>query len=141
MSFGNMNSLVGGGEVFLGLLDIRLDGLGTSLPVGRANLTMLISELESLNKTKDFIDRSSNWEIVDCDLTDSTLGVNDEKTTESDTSIFKENTIVLGNGLGLISQERNVHLTKTTLLTGSVNPGKMREFCKKIYINNAFSFS
>ena len=64
MSFGNMNSLVGGGEVFLGLLDIRLDGLGTSLPVGRANLTVLISELESFNETKDFIDRSTDGKII-----------------------------------------------------------------------------
>lgn len=138
--FQGKSNLVDSGEVFLGLLDIRLDGLGTSLPVGRANLTVLISELESFNETKNFINGTTNGKIVDSNLTNGTLGVNDEETTESDTSFFNENTIVLGNGLGLISQERNVHLTKTTLLTGSVNPSKMREFYRKNFNNASFFF-
>jgi len=62
--FEDMVNLVDGGEVLLGLLDIRLDGLGTSLPVGRADFTVLISELESFNKTEDFVNRSTNRQIV-----------------------------------------------------------------------------
>jgi hypothetical protein len=109
-------------------LNIRLDGLGTSSPVSGANFTVFISELESFNETENFINGTTNGEIVDGDLTNSTLGINDEKTTESDTSFFDKNTIVLGNRLGLISEKRDVHFTETTLLTRSVDPGKMREF-------------
>lgn len=62
--FGNINNLVDGREVLLGLLDIRLDGLGTSLPVGRADLTVLISELESFNETEDLINRATNRKVI-----------------------------------------------------------------------------
>lgn len=48
-------------------------------------------------------------------------------TTKSDTSIFKQDTIVTSNLLGLVSKNRNVHLTKTTLFTWSVDPGQMRK--------------
>lgn len=60
-------------------------------------------------------------------LPNDTLGVNDEETTESNTVIFDKNAIVSGNLLGLVSQNRDLHLTETTLLARSVNPGQVRE--------------
>jgi hypothetical protein len=109
-------------------LNIRLDGLGTSGPVSGTDFTVFVSELESFNETEDFVNGTTNGEIVDGDLTDGTLGIDDEETAESDTSFFNEDTIFSGNALGLIGKDRNVHFTKTTLLTRGVNPSKMREF-------------
>lgn len=109
-------------------LGVGLNGLGTSLPVGRADFTVLISELESFDETEDFINGTTNGEIVDGDLTNNTIGVNDKETTESNTVVFDEDTVVLGNGLGLIGKERDLHFTETTLLTRSVDPSEVREF-------------
>jgi hypothetical protein len=89
---------------------------------------VLISELEGLNETEDLINGATDGKIVDGDLADGTLGVDDEETTESNTSFLDKDTVVLGNGLGLIGEERDLHLTKTTLLARSVDPGKVREF-------------
>jgi hypothetical protein len=120
--------LVDSGKVFLGFLNVRLDGLGTGSPVSGTDFTMFISELEGFDKTENFVNRTTNGEIVDGDLTNGTLRVNDEETTKSNTSFFNKNTVILGNGLGLIGKKRDLHFTETTLLTGSVNPSKMREF-------------
>lgn len=72
--------LVGLLKVFLGLLDIGLDGSATLLPASRANFTVFVSELESFDQTQDLIDAAANGEIVDGDLSNGTLGRDDEQT-------------------------------------------------------------
>ena len=62
-----------------------------------------------------------------CNLPNSTLRVDDEKTTESNTFLLDEDTIISGDLLGLIGQDRDLHLTETTLLARLVNPGQVRE--------------
>lgn len=61
------------GEVFLGLLHIGLDSLVSLFPSSRADLTMLISELESLDQAKSFINRSADRQVVDGDLSNDNL--------------------------------------------------------------------
>ena len=56
-------------KVFQRSLGFRLNGLVTLLPASGANLTVLIGELESLNKTESLVNRSTNGQIVDGDLT------------------------------------------------------------------------
>jgi hypothetical protein len=56
-------------EVFQRSLGVRLDGLVTLLPASRADFTVDISELESLNETESLVNRSANGQIVDGDLT------------------------------------------------------------------------
>ena len=63
-----------------------VDCLGTWLPVSWANFTMLFDKLESLKDTKGFIGASSNWEIVNNGVLDDTRWINQEKTTESNTT-------------------------------------------------------
>lgn len=72
------HDLVGLFKVFLGLLDIRLDGSATLLPASRADFTVLISELEGFNKTQDFIDATANRQIVDSNLSNHTFRRDDE---------------------------------------------------------------
>lgn len=74
------HDLVGLFKVFLGLLDIRLDGSATLLPASGADFTVLISELEGFNKTQDFIDATTNRQIVDSNLSDYTFRADDEQT-------------------------------------------------------------
>lgn len=62
------------------------------------------------------------------DLPDNSLGVDDEQTTESYTSILQKNTIFASNLLGLVSNNRDIHFTETTLLARSVDPCKVRKF-------------
>jgi hypothetical protein len=62
---------LGSVEVFQRSLGVRLDGLVTLLPASGANLTVLISELESLNETEGLINRSANGQVVDGNLTTS----------------------------------------------------------------------
>lgn len=68
-------------EVGLGFFRISNHGFGTFLPVGRADFTVLVGELEGLQQTQGFIHASTDWQIIDCDLTQSSLRVNDEQTT------------------------------------------------------------
>jgi hypothetical protein len=56
-------------EVFQRSLGVGLDGLVTLLPSSRADLTVHISELESLNETESLVNRSANGQIVDGNLT------------------------------------------------------------------------
>lgn len=84
-------------EEGLGVLDSRLDGVRAGLPASGANLTVNIGVLEGLNQTKSLIDRSTNRQIVDGDLTEVLLIVNDEETTEGNAGRFEVDTIVLGD--------------------------------------------
>lgn len=87
---------------------------------------MLLSELEGIDESEGLLDGSANGEIVDGDLSDNALGVNDEDTSESDTGLGDENTVVLGQGVVGVSKQGDVDGTKTTILSGNVGPGKQR---------------
>lgn len=52
----DISLLVGVDEVFLGSLGVWLDGLGARLPVGRADLSVLVCELEGLHQSQGLFD-------------------------------------------------------------------------------------
>jgi len=119
-------SLVGGMEVSLGLRRIGLHGQVSRLPVGRAHLTVLLNELESLDQADDLINVAADRKIVDGDLAQVTGRIDDEKGTKWD-AIGKKNTVLGGDRLGEVSDNRDLHVTQTTFLARSVHPGKMGE--------------
>lgn len=94
------------------------------MPVGGADLTVLLSELEGVNETDGLVDGSANGEIVDGDLSDNALGVNDEETTESNAILLNEDAVVLGEGVVGVSDEGNLNLAETAVLAGDIGPGK-----------------
>lgn len=55
-------------EVLLGVLNFWLDGFGTWLPVGWAHFTVFFGELESFNQSERLFDGSTDWQVVDGDL-------------------------------------------------------------------------
>lgn len=77
------------------------------------------SELESLDETDGFIDRTTDGEIVDSNLAENTLGVNDEETTESNTLVLDEDTVVTRDLHVSVSNERELEVrAETTLVAG-----------------------
>lgn len=42
---------------------------------------MFVSELKGLDQTQGLLNRSSNWEVIDGDLSQGALVVNDEQTS------------------------------------------------------------
>jgi len=50
---------------------------------GQSTFSMLVSELECLNQSEDLIDRTPNWQIIDGYLTQNSLDINYEQTSET----------------------------------------------------------
>ena len=102
------------------------------LPARGAHLTVLISVLEGLDHAQHFVDVAADGEIVDAELTEDTLFVDDVSGTESDTSItggLEKAAVIAGDGLLDISDHREVHGAKATLLSwlhGILSVGELR---------------
>ncbi len=60
---------------------------------------MLIGELESLDNSDGLLDGSSDGEIVNVGSSESSLGIDEEGSSESNTFLGKEDTVGLGNGV------------------------------------------
>jgi hypothetical protein len=114
-------------EVLQLLVDVRDDGVRARGPVSRADLTVLVVELEGLDKTQNFFDVTANGGLVHGDLTESLVLVvaNNEQTSQSVTSVLVQNTVGLRNLVVDVSEERVVNTTETTLLARSVDPSSV----------------
>ena len=89
---------------------------------------MLISKLECINQTESFIDTSSDWQIVDGNLANLEFSVHQEESTQINTFLLNQDTVVLGDGVRRICHKRIVNSTQSTLLTGLIQPGPMAVF-------------
>ena len=79
------------------VLNFLLHGSTSWLPLGWADLAVLIGVLESLDESESLFDVSADWEIVDLDVSQDSFLVDDERSSESDTVVFAmidKNTIV-----------------------------------------------
>lgn len=109
----------------LSTTDFRDDSLSTRFPLSRADFTVFLNELEGLDESEIFIDVSSDREIIDGNVSDNSMRIDEESTSVSSTlsiTVLNEDTIVSANLLGYISQQGNVHVTKTTLFSGFLAP-------------------
>lgn len=114
------------GEVLLGVGGV--DGVGTLLPVGRADLTVLVGELEGLDDTDGLLDGAADGEVVDVHGTEGTLGVDEEGATESDALLLEENTVGLRDRVVAVREEAEVEVgAKAALLAGGLRPGEVGE--------------
>lgn len=115
---GNISSVVG------------LHGLASRSPFGRADFTVDVSVLESLDKSQDFVDVSANWQIVVRGVSEDALAVDDEGGSGSDTGIralSDEGTVDAGNGLGVVGNERQADIPETSLVSWLLGVGVVRE--------------
>ena len=115
-------------EVFLGGANFWLDGLGTRSPVGRTHFTVLFGELEGFQQSQGLFNGSTDWQVVDGDLSQDTLWIDQEDTSEGNTFFFEQDTVVLGQGVVGVGQQWDVDWTQTTVLSGNVGPGQERVF-------------
>merc|ERR1719494_1185667 len=76
------------GEVLTAVVDIWLDCISPWFPSSRAHFTMFVSELRCLHQTKCFINRATNWKVVDCALAKNSLFIDNEQTSQSNSCVF-----------------------------------------------------
>ena len=115
------------GEELEGLSGVSLHG-GLALgPVGRADLAVLVGELEGLDQAKDLLGVAADGEVVHGDLANDALGVDDEETTEGVARVHVKHTIVDGDLLVDVLDQRDVHLAETSVLAVGVDPGQVGE--------------
>lgn len=88
---------------------------------------MYVGELERLHQTQCLINRSSDWQIIDSDLTQILFAIDDEQATEWNARLFVEHTVVTSDLHRLVGQQRNGQMSESTLLAWLVDPGEMRE--------------
>mmetsp|Transcript_11330 Transcript_11330/g.12947 ORF Transcript_11330/g.12947 Transcript_11330/m.12947 type:complete len:217 (+) Transcript_11330:111-761(+) len=106
---------------------ISLEGLLSFLPVGWANFTVFISELESFNESQNFINVSTDWSVVDGHVSKDTLLVNDVGSSESDTFLLNKAAISCGDLKSSISEKWDLHVTETTFRSWLLAVFHMRE--------------
>lgn len=130
-------------EVVLGLNGVSVHGAVSGLPVGGANLTVLISKLEGLEEAKGLINGATNGGLVENHVANDTVGADQERGTKyeginkplashsrtagggnvpkSVASLLVEGAILLRDLLGEISNKRDGDTTDTALLARSVD--------------------
>lgn len=74
----NMTILSLSSEIFQTSLGVGLHALAAVLPAGRADLAVLIGELEGLNEADGLLDIATDGKVIDGDLTKDAFRVDDE---------------------------------------------------------------
>lgn len=109
---------------------VGLHGLASRSPLGRADFTVNVSVLESLDKSQDFVDVSANRQVVVGGVSEDALAVDDESGSGSDTGIRAlgdEGAVDAGDGLGVVCDQRQVDVAKSALVSCLLGVGVVRE--------------
>jgi len=86
---------------------------------------MLIGVFKSLKQTESLIDRSTNGQIINGNLSHNSIGIYDEQSTECDAAILNENAVLFGHSFGQVRQNWKLNLAKTSLLARRISPSQM----------------
>lgn len=120
--------LIHGLEVFLAFFGIGLDCSGIGLPVGRTNLAMFLNKLESFYESQSFLDASTDWQVVYAQLSQYSVLVDYEETTQCDSGVLDQHVVRRGDVFVEIGEQRVAQITaKSTLLPRSVYPRQVTE--------------
>lgn len=109
------------------LLDTGLDGVLAWLPVSWANFTVLVNKLKSLDQPQNLVNRSSDWQIVDGDLSEVVGLVDDEETSVADAGVRDHDSVFFADVVVGVGQEWDVHVTDAALFSGLLGPGEVGE--------------
>lgn len=125
------------GEIFVAVSGV--DGVLAWAPASRANLAVLVVELEGLDESQNLIRVTAHRRLVHGDMTEVPSWSNDVQGTEGEASIKEQGTVAsklgvgrsrglpLRKGLVYVSNEGNVNVAQTSLLLRSLNPGVVGE--------------
>lgn len=114
--------------ILLNPLRRRLDSIHTGVPVRRANLAVLVGELERVDQAERLVDRASNGEIVDGDLAEHAVGVDEEEAAQRDAFFLDENAVVFADGVVLVREQGDVDLAQAAVFLCGVGPGQQGVF-------------
>ena len=114
-------------EVFLRSLGIRLHRRTPGGPVCRADLPVLVCELERVDQPQGLLYTAAHRQIVDLHHADVALTVNDEQAPQRDPCTIDQHTIVLRDLLVQVRDQRDLHVAQSSLRPGSVDPSQMGE--------------
>ena len=78
---------------------LGVDRRGPLVPAGRADFSVLVGELESLDDSDSLLNRSADRQVVNMRSAEGTLGVNEEGTSERDAFVLEEYSVSLGDGV------------------------------------------
>ena len=114
-------------KVIKWILWVRFDSVRVRLgiPIGRADLAVLLIKLKRLNQTQRLVHWTSDWQVIHCYLSKYTIRVNDEQASERQAIFLHQHVVVVWNVLIEIAQQRILQATETTLLAVQVNPGQV----------------
>jgi len=115
------------GQVLADSILVGLHGLLARTPAGGADFAVFVGELEGLDQSQGLVDISADGEIVDGHLAEGARAIDDEEAAESDALILLENSVRSRDFQVLVGEQRDVHLAKSSLLSGGVDPGEMGE--------------
>jgi len=91
-------------------------------------LTVFVSVLESLDKAQNLIHTARHRSVVHGDLTKDAVDINDVESAHGVASLEEEGTVLLGDLLVEIREQRDVErATEATLLAIGLNPSQMAE--------------
>ena len=93
---------------------------------------MLVCMLESLDDSQGLICIPSDLLVVDSDRSDSSLGIDDKESSQGGAIkaivlILNQDSIILGNILGDVWNQRNINWAKASVFLFSFSPCKMGE--------------
>lgn len=115
-------------EVLEGALGIGLHALGAGLPVGGADLAVLVGELEGLDEAQGLVDGAAHGQVVDGDLAQDALGVDDEQAAQGHALVLEQHPVLARDGLALVRHERQAQVRpQPALLARLLRPRQVRE--------------
>ena len=86
-----------------------------------------LNKLESLDKSESLINTTANRKIIDGHLSDNSFWINNEQTTESNSSFFNEDSKVSGDIFIEVWHQGVVEAAQTSLFSRLIDPGQVRE--------------
>jgi hypothetical protein len=112
--------------VLLNALGGGLDGVHTRVPVGGADLAVLVGELEGIDETEGLVDAAADGQVVDGDLPQDAVRVDEEQAAQGNALLLDQDAVVLADGVVLVRQQRDVDLAQAALLLRCVGPCEQR---------------
>lgn len=100
-------------------------------PFSRTDFSELVSVLESLQQSQNFVNASSDRQVVDTVLSQNALGIDDEGASQGNSFVFsvvKVNSVVFAGLVSVVGEKGNVAGSETSLLPRLQGPLSVRKF-------------
>ena len=83
--------------------------------------------MECLNQADSLVHRATDWEVIDGDLAEDTLGVNKEEATKSNALVLNQDVIGLSNRVVGVRDQRELEVRSEASLAPRLrSPGEVR---------------